>query len=209
MEKPGKIRVLLADDHFVVRTGIASILSFEDDIEVVGEADNGASAVEMAKSLRPDVVLMDLQMPKMSGADATVRIREAAPGAKVLILTTFGDSVDMKKALDGGAAGALVKSSSQEELIAAIRRVASGESVVSREIAHNVREMESVPELSQRQLEILNLIAKGFSNQEISKVLGVSLESVKDHIKKILAKMDAASRTEAASLAVNMHLITG
>lgn len=209
MEAKRKTRILLADDHFVVRSGLASILSFEDDLEVVGETDNGVSAVEMAKELKPDVVLMDLKMPRMDGAEATVQIRKAAPETKVLILTTFGESVEMKKALDGGAAGALVKSSSQDEIIGAIRSIAAGGRVVSREIMHSVRELESVPNLSARQLEILNLIAKGFSNQEISEVVGVSLETVKDHIKKILARLNASSRTEAASFAVNLHLITG
>jgi len=209
MDKKRKIKVMLADDHFVVRTGIASILSFENDLEVVGETDNGESAVEMARELKPDVVLMDLQMPKMDGVEATMHIREDSPGTKVLILTTFGDSIEMKKALDGGAAGALVKSSSQDEIIAAIRRVASGENVVSREIQNSVNTLKSMPELSPRQLETLNLIAKGFSNKEIAELLGVSLETVKDHIKKILLRMGASSRTEAASTAVNMGLVTG
>ncbi|MCR5752299.1 MAG: response regulator transcription factor [Kiritimatiellae bacterium] len=209
MEAKGKIRILLADDHFVVRSGLASILSFEEDLEVVGETDNGVSAVEMAKELKPDVVLMDLKMPKMDGAEATVQMHRSSPETKVLILTTFGESVEMKKALEGGAAGALVKSSSQEEIIGAIRRIAAGGRIVSREIMHGVRELESIPSLSSRQLEILNLIAKGFSNQEIAKVVGVSLETVKDHIKKILARLNASSRTEAASFAVNLHLITG
>ena len=209
MAEGGKIRVMLADDHFVVRTGIASILSFEEDIEVVGETDNGVAAVEMAGRLKPDVVLMDLQMPQMSGAEATLRIHETVPEAKVLILTTFGDSLDMKKALDGGAAGALVKSSSQDELIGAIRGVAAGGTVLSREIASSVRELQSAPDLSDRQLEILNLISKGFSNQEIANVVGVTLETVKDHIRKILTKMNASTRAEAASLAVSMHLIKG
>ncbi|MBQ6137642.1 MAG: response regulator transcription factor [Kiritimatiellae bacterium] len=209
MAEGGKIRVMIADDHFVVRTGIASILSFEEDIEVVGETDNGVAAVEMAGRLKPDVLLMDLQMPQMSGAEATLRIHETVPEAKVLILTTFGDSLDMKKALDGGAAGALVKSSSQDELIGAIRCIAAGGTVLSREIASSVRELQSAPDLSDRQLEILNLISKGFSNQEIANVVGVTLETVKDHIRKILTKMNASTRAEAASLAVSMHLIKG
>ena len=209
MDKNRKVKVLIADDHFVVRTGIASILSFEDDIEVVGETDNGVTAVEMAVERKPDVVLMDLQMPRMDGAEATVKIVQSLPGAKVLILTTFGDSAEMKKALDGGAAGALVKSSSPDEIIATIRKVASGERIVCPEIMHSVSERAEVPELSPRQIEILNLVAKGLSNKEIAEVAGVSLETVKDHIRKILERMGASSRTEAAALALEMHLITG
>ena len=204
-----KIRILLADDHLVVRMGIASILSFEKDMEVVGETDNGADAVRLATEQKPDVVLMDLKMPQLSGSDATLQIHAAAPNVKILILTTFGTSAELKKAMDGGAAGALLKNSSQAEIIEAIRKVMSGQRVMSSEIQHGIEEMKSMPEMSQRQLEILNLVAKGFSNKEIAEILGVSLETVKDHIKKILLKMGAASRTEAASLAVNLQLVTG
>ena len=204
-----KLRILLADDHLVVRMGIASILSFEKDIEVVGETDNGADAVRLVHELKPDVVLMDLKMPQLDGADATMQIHAADPNVKILILTTFGTSAELKKAMDGGASGALMKNSSQTELIEAIRDVASGKLVMSDEIRLSIKDMKSTPEMSQRQLEILNLVAKGFSNREIADIAGVSLETVKDHIKKILLKMGAGSRTEAAALAVNQNLVTG
>lgn len=204
-----KIRILLADDHLVVRMGIASILSFENDFEVVGETDNGADAVRLVRELKPDVVLMDLKMPQLGGADATTQIHAADPDVKILILTTFGTSAELKKAMDGGAAGALLKNSSQTEIIDAIREVMDGRRVLSGEIRHSIEGMKSAPEMSQRQLEILNLVAKGFSNKEIADILGVSLETVKDHLKKILLKMGAGSRTEAASLAVNLQLVTG
>lgn len=204
-----KLRILLVDDHLVVRMGIASILSFEKDIEVVGETDNGADAVRLVHELKPDVVLMDLKMPQLDGADATMQIHAADPNVKILILTTFGTSAELKKAMDGGASGALMKNSSQTELIEAIRDVVSGKLVMSGEIRHSITDMKSAPEMSQRQLEILNLVAKGFSNREIADIAGVSLETVKDHVKKILLKMGAGSRTEAAALAVNMNLVTG
>ena len=189
--------------------GMASILSFEEDMEVVGEAGNGLDAVKMAAELSPDVVLMDLQMPELGGADATAKIHEANPNIKILILTTFGTSADLKKAMDGGAAGALIKNSSQNEIIAAIRGAVVGERTVSSEIRHTLRDLQSIPELSPRQLEILNLIAKGFSNSEIAGIAGISLETVKDHIKKILMRLGVSSRTEAASLAINLNLIGG
>ena len=204
-----KIRILLADDHLIVRMGMASILSFEEDMEVEGEAGNGLDAVKMAAELSPDVVLMDLQMPELGGADATAKIHEANPNIKILILTTFGTSADLKKAMDGGAAGALIKNSSQNEIIAAIRGAVVGERTVSSEIRHTLRDLQSIPELSPRQLEILNLIAKGFSNSEIAGIAGISLETVKDHIKKILMRLGVSSRTEAASLAINLNLIGG
>ena len=204
-----KIRILLADDHLIVRMGMASILSFEEDMEVVGEAGNGLDAVKMAAELSPDVVLMDLQMPELGGADATAKIHEANPDIKILILTTFGTSADLKKAMDGGAAGALIKNSSQNEIIAAIRGAVVGERTVSSEIRHTLHDLQSIPELSPRQLEILNLIAKGFSNSEIAGIAGISLETVKDHIKKILMRLGVSSRTEAASLAINLNLIGG
>jgi NarL family two-component system response regulator LiaR len=204
-----KITILLADDHLVVRMGIASILSFEKDIEVVGETDNGADAVRLARELKPDIVLMDLKMPQLNGADATMQIRATNPDVKILILTTFGTSAEFKKAMDCGASGALLKNSSQAEIINAIREVMSGKCVMNYEIQHGIEELKSVPKMSQRQLEILNLVAKGFSNKEIADILGVSLETVKDHIKKILVRMGVSSRTEAASLAVNLQLVTG
>lgn len=205
----GTIRILLTDDHLVVRMGIASILSFEDDMEVVGETDNGEDAVALARARAPDVVVMDLQMPRLGGADATARIRRVAPGAKVLVLTTYGTSADLKRAFDNGAAGALVKSSSQSEILAAIRCVHAGGRAVSPEIACALRDLRALPDLSPRQVEILNLIAKGFSNREIADALGLSVDTVKDHLKKTFSRMGVATRAEAVSLALGAGLITG
>ena len=201
-------RILLADDHLVVRMGIATIISFETDMTVVGETDNGEGAVRLALELKPDVILMDIMMPKMSGVDATVEILKATPNAKILVLTTFGTSGDIKKVLAAGAAGAMVKTSSQQEIINAIRTVAAGGRVVSKEIENNMRAEQSVPNLSTRQLEILGLVAKGFSNQDIARLVGIGVNGVKDHLKNIYSILEVSSRTEAATQAVNLGIIS-
>ena len=204
----GKTRILLADDHLVVRMGIASIISFEPDLEVVAEADTGEEAVGLARTHKPDVVVMDLMMPKLSGADATVAILQENPAVRVLILTTFGTSDDMRRAFDAGAAGGLVKSSSQAEIIAAIRAVAAGRRVLSPEIEHSLSTAADPPPLSIRQLEVLNLAAKGFTNREIGDILGIGVNGVKAHLKLIYTRLGVASRTEATSIAINLRLIS-
>jgi len=204
----GKTRILLADDHLVVRMGIASIIAFEPDLEVVAEADTGEEAVALARAHKPDVVVMDLMMPKLSGADATVAILQENPAVRVLILTTFGTSDDMRRAFDAGAAGGLVKSSSQAEIIAAIRAVAAGRRVLSPEIEHSLGTAADPPPLSIRQLEVLNLAAKGFTNREIGDILGIGVNGVKAHLKLIYTRLGVASRTEATSIAINLRLIS-
>ena len=208
-ESRKKIRVLLADDHMVVRMGIASLLSFANGIEVIGEADNGLDAVKLAHELKPDVVLMDLQMPELNGVEATARIHADDPGAKILILTSFGTSAELKRAMDAGAAGALVKSSSRTEIVDAIHGVMTGGQVMSNEIRHTIENFSAMPEMSSRQIEILNLVAKGFSNKEIAKIVGISPDTVKEHVANIFSRIGASSRAEAATLAVNLGLITG
>lgn len=204
-----KIKVLLADDHLVVRMGIAAIISFEKDLTVVGSADNGEDAVRLAREKRPDVILMDLMMPKKNGVDATIEILAKNPSAKILVLTTFGTSQDIMKVMDAGAMGAIVKTSDQSEIIAAIRTVAAGGRVISDEIRNAMSAASSTPRLSTRQIEVLNLVAKGFPNHDVARILGISVNSVKDHLKNIYSILDVSSRTEAASLAINLNLITG
>ena len=203
-----RIKVLLADDHLVVRMGIAAIISFEKDLVVIGETDNGIDAVRLARELKPDVIVMDLMMPKMSGADATVEILKENPAAKVLALTTFGTSQEIRKMLDAGAAGALVKTSSQSEIIEAIRSVATGRHVISKEISNSLKVAPDAPKLSSRQIEVMNLVAKGFANNDIARILNISINSVKDHLKNIYTILDVSSRTEAATIAINLKLIS-
>lgn len=208
-EAEAKIRVLLADDHMVVRMGIASVLNFAGGMEVVGEAETGLAAVKLAHELKPDVVLMDLKMPGLGGAEATAQIHAQDPEVKVLILTSFAASVDIKRAMDAGASGALEKNSSRTEIIDAIRGVARGQQVVSEEIRNTIRSISTIPELSPRKVEILNLVAKGLSNKEIAEIVGVTSETVKDHVAKILKAIGASTRAEAVSMAINLGLITG
>ena len=207
--RDNKIKVLLADDHIVVRMGISAIILFENDLTVVGETDNGMDAVRLARELKPDVIVMDLMMPKMNGVDATIEILKDNPSAKILVLTTFGTSQDIGKMIDAGAMGAIVKTSSKTEIIAAIRTVAAGGHVMSDEIKNSMRTAPAAPKLSNRQIEVLNLVAKGFSNQDIADFLGIGVNGVKDHLKHIYAILDVSSRAEAASLALNLNLITG
>lgn len=207
--KANKTTILLADDHLVVRMGIKSIIAYEPDMLVVGEAESGVEAVSLATELQPDVIIMDLIMPKLNGVDATIEIMRRNPGAKVLILTSFGSSPDIARAIKAGARGALLKSSSREELIGAIRRIQAGQQTICTEIANTLESDEMLPELSARQLEVLNLAAKGFSNGDIGKILGISANSVKDHLRLIFSRLGVATRTEATTFAIRHGWIAG
>ena len=202
-----KIKVLVADDHAIVRTGLVSLLSRSADIDVVGEASNGAAAVTKSARLMPDVVVMDLVMPKKDGVAATAELHERFPGMKILVLTSFGTSKDIAKALAAGANGALLKSVPNSEIVAAIRRIAAGRRVVSPEIEHMLENDPPVPDLSPRQRDILESITRGLTNAQIALQLDISPESVKTHIAKLFEKLGAASRSEAASIALRRHLL--
>lgn len=202
-----KTKVLIADDHSVVRMGLASLLGTAKNIELVGEASDGDEAVRKTLALRPDVVVMDLVMPGKGGIAATEEILAAAPNVRILILTTFGTSDDIARALKAGASGAIMKSATNRELIDTVQAVASGRHVISDEVAGIMSSDPPIPELSQRQREILDGIVRGLTNREIATMLDISLESVKSHIKVILEKLGAASRTEAASIAQRKNLL--
>lgn len=207
MNKGKKIRILLADDHLVVRMGIASIISYENDLEVVGEASDGKEAVRLAGQLKPDIVLMDLVMPHMGGVEATAAILATCPDTRVVILTTYGTSTDLKAAMEAGASGAIAKTASQEDIIAALHETARGKSVVCKEFIQALKATDEPPRLSPRQLETMTYIAKGFSNQEVANMLGLSIDTVKDYLKTIYTRLDVSTRAEAVSLAVSLGLI--
>lgn len=202
-----KTRVLIADDHAIVRMGLVSLLGTTKSIEVVGEAFDGEDAVRKTLKIKPDVVMMDLVMPRKDGVEATAELHEKAPNVRVLILTTFSSSENIAKALKAGASGAILKSSDNDEMIAAVLKVAGGERFLSADIERLLADDPPLPDLSPRQVEILESIARGLSNKEISSQFDISLESVKSHIKIILEKLGAANRTEAASIAQRKRVL--
>ena len=204
MKKTG---ILIVDDHALIRRGLSDLIRYEKDLAVVGEACDGASAVEAAARLRPDVVVMDLVMPKVDGVEATRRIKAAMPETKVMILTTFGTSDGIIHALEAGAKGAIMKNVEFPELVAAIRSIASGDKVISPEIQRILESNPPVPTLSPRQAEILESIVRGLSNIDIAKQLGISLDMVKEHVSALFLKIGAANRTEAVAIALRKHLL--
>lgn len=202
-----KIRVLIADDHTIVRIGLAALLGAEKDIEVVGEAKNGDMAVKEALRLRPDVVIMDLMMPKKDGAAATAELREKLPSAKVVILTTFGASDGISHALKDGAAGALMKTADDGVIVSTIRAVAAGGTVVSPDVERLMAEDPPVPRLTPRQAEVLQSMTHGLTNRDIATQLGIRQDRVDEHVAAILTKIGAANRTEAVAIALRKHLL--
>jgi len=208
------IRVLITDDHPVVRKGMAALLATKEDIEVVGEAANGKEAIQRVKELTPDVILMDLVMPEMDGVHAIKQIVEEFPNTKILVMTSFATDDMVFPAIKSGALGYLLKDSTPEELIGAIRQVHQGEPSLHPKIARKVL-MEisnptvntpSVDPLTEREMGVLKSIAKGMSNQEIGLALSISETTVRTHVSRILSKLHLASRTQAALYALKEGL---
>lgn len=202
-----KTRVLVADDHAIVRYGLTALLGEESDIEVVGEAADGEEAVRLAKALSPDVVVMDLVMPRLDGVGATARIRAEAPSVRVLVLTSFEAAHKISAALDAGASGALLKTSEDRLLVSALRTVAAGGTSVSPEV-EGLLAYNDLPEpLTPRQLDVLRLMAKGLTNKDIAAVLKIRPDGVNEHVIAILSKLGAANRTEAVAIALREQLL--
>jgi DNA-binding NarL/FixJ family response regulator len=201
-----KIKILIADDHALLRRGLATLLGFNKDISVVGDAKNGEEAVKAAIKLKPDVVVMDLSMPVMDGVEATRQIREALPDTHVLILTSYSTSVDVSRAMEAGASGAFVKDAEDERLVDAIRTVAAGGTAFSPEIEALVRSDPHPPELTERQRKILDDTSKGLSSEQIATRLGISAYAVNQHLDVIRRKLGAQNRTEAVAIAFRKQL---
>ncbi|MEI6195031.1 MAG: response regulator transcription factor [Verrucomicrobiota bacterium] len=202
-----KINILIVDDHFVVRIGLLTSLKMNRDIESVFEASTGRQAIELYRKHQPNVVLMDLRLPDMTGIEATVTLCRDFPGAKVIIISSFDAQEDVYRAFQAGALGYLRKDVLGEELFRAIKTVAAGGKFVPPEIARSLAEHASGSELTPRELEVLHLLIKGLSNKEIGGVLGASEFTAKFHVKNILAKLEVSDRTEAATAAFQRGII--
>ena len=196
------IKVLCVDDHPLVRDGIAFALQQQTGMELVGEATNGVEAIEVFRRCRPDVTLMDLQMPKMNGIDATVAIREEFPCARIVVLTTYSGDIQASRALKAGAVGYLLKAMLRTELIDTIRSVHAGRRRVPPEIASQIAEHISADELSLREIQVLRNVASGCSNKIVADELQISEDTVKGHMKSILSKLRANDRTHAVTIAM-------
>ncbi len=207
MTKATKTRVLIADDHFVVRMGLVALVNAEADMEVVAEAADGAQALTLFAQHRPDLALMDTRMPGKDGIEATVEIRKEFPRARILMLTAFDGDADIQRALDAGVQGYVLKSATGSELVPALRAVAAGHRWLPSEVAARLESRKSFEALTAREVEVLNALAKGLANKQIADHLGISEHTVKDHLKHILAKLRVADRTEAVTVALQRGII--
>jgi two-component system NarL family response regulator len=210
--------VAVVDDQELFRRGLTMLLGVEDDIEVVGEASDGVAGTELATSAAPDVILMDVRMPKRSGIEACVSIKQAAPTARIIMLTVSDEEADLYEAVKNGASGYLLKDSSIDEVAQAIRVVADGQSLISpsmaiklldefKQMSRSDRQQVPTPRLTERELEVLKLVAQGLNNREIAKRLFISENTVKNHVRNILEKLQLHSRMEAVMYAVREKLL--
>jgi DNA-binding NarL/FixJ family response regulator len=201
------IRVLSVDDHPLLREGIAAIINSEPDMALVGAASSGREGIENFREQRPDVTLMDLRLPDLSGIDALIAIRSEFPEARIIMLTTFEGDVDIQRALKAGAYGYMLKSSPRKDLVDAIRRVHSGKKIIPSDVAAHIAEHLNVDALSEREIEVLRHVAGGSRNKDVAERLFISEETVKVHMKRIMEKLGANDRTQAVTIAARRGII--
>lgn len=206
-EHSGVIRILTVDDHQLLREGIAAVLETQEDMTLIGQASNGHEAIESFRRLRPDVTLMDLRMPDMSGIEAISAIRREFANARIIVLTTYAGDAQAAAALKAGAAGYLLKNLVRKELIETIRAVHAGKRRVPPEIAMEIAEHVADDTLSEREIEVLRRVAAGKSNKLIAAELDISEGTVKTHMKSILPKLDASDRTHAVMIAIKRGIL--
>lgn len=203
---PNCIRVMLVDDHHIVRAGLAALLNRQEDVKVIAEAEDGAEAVTLYRTVKPDVVLMDVRMPGMSGAEATAAIREKFPAARIIMLTTYDVAEDIHRALEAGARGYLLKNMRSPEVLRAIREVFAGQRFIPQAVGS--RMAEHMPcKLTQRETEVLRLLVKGLSNKEIAVALNFTAHAAKAHLKNILSKLGVEDRTKAVVKALQQGIV--
>jgi len=207
MTKPQQIRLLVVDDHLVVRMGLVALLNRRKDFEVVAEAEDGAQAVERYREYRPDVCLMDIRMPKLTGVQALAAIRAEFPEARVIMLTTYDGDSDIRGALAAGASGYLLKDVEGDELVLAIRAVHAGRRYLPAEVAQRLAERSATPELTPRELEVLELLVKGLSNKQIAEVLDFTEFTSKAHVRNIIGKLGVGDRTGAVTEAIQRGIV--
>ena len=203
----GPIRIMIADDHPVLRAGIAAMIDGQSDMCLVAEAANGAEALERFCAVRPDVVLMDLQMPRMNGVDAIIAIRKEAPGAKIIVLTTYAGDAQAMRALKAGATGYLLKSALRKELLDTVRTIHAGRRHIPADIAQEIAFHAAGEALSEREIGVLNHVAAGRPNKEIGWLLKISEDTVKAHLRSIFGKLGARDRTHAVIVAAKRGFI--
>jgi DNA-binding NarL/FixJ family response regulator len=201
------IRVLTVDDHPVVRAGVSALIRRESDMQVVAEAADGEEAVTMCERYRPDVVLMDLRLPKLNGVDALRIIRERNPSARIVALTTYDGDYDIFRALSAGASGYLLKDSIGSDVVQAVRMAAAGWQVVPPSVSNRLGEFAPRADLTRKEWEVLRLTGKGFRNRDIARLIGRSVETVKAHLRSIMRKLDVEDRTEAVAVALQRGII--
>ena len=201
------IRILIVDDHPVVRAGLASMLSTQAELEIIGSASSGKEALVVIEQNRPDVILLDLRMPGMTGVELLLALKAAGVSVRVVILTNYETDEDIYRAVQAGAQGYLLKNTSLQEMVGAIRAVHAGKRYIPRHIASRLAERMVRTDLTARELEILKLLAKGPTNKQIGQALGISEHTVRNHVFKIIDKLEASDRTEAATKAIQRGLI--